>query len=69
MRFTKALAVLGATIALNACAATAITRSGDETVARTPTAAYTACETLLYRTAAPDKDAALSCAHRLDLWP
>lgn len=69
MRFTNAVAVFGATIALSACAATAIPRSNDTTVARTPAEAFTACETLVYRTSAPDKDAALSCAHRLDLWP
>ena len=56
VRLTKAFAILAAALALNACG----TRmSADD---------YGACEQLIYRTPAPEREARLSCAHRLDVW-
>jgi len=69
MRFTNVFAVFAAALALNACAATGIRHAGDSPVARTPTEEYAACENVVYRTPTPDKEAALTCAQRLDLWP
>jgi hypothetical protein len=67
MRFTNIVAVFAAALALNACAG--IHHEADSSAARTPGQDHAACESLVYRAPAPDKEAALSCAHRLDLWP
>jgi hypothetical protein len=68
MRFTNIVAVITAALALNACAAE-IHHDAGPSVARTPAQDHAACERLVYRTPAPDKEAALKCANRLDLWP
>jgi pyocin large subunit-like protein len=68
MRFTKAVPVFAATLALTACAATSGPRTTSAVAASPQAEAYAACETLLYRAPAPDKEAALTCAQRLDIW-